>query len=552
MDSDKMKSEEMDTENKEFSKPADLILQNARVWTVDERIPTAEAVSIRGNAILDVGRNEQMRQWIGPQTEVLDLDDKLVLPGFNDSHTHFIFSMLGEDGKLDLYGIDTLEEVQNHLAAFARENPKLDWLLGLRWRPSQFGEKGWPDRRDLDAVESQRPVAIRDIDGHSCWVNTAALSKLGYGAGTADPPGGQILRDEHGEPTGILLENAHEPVPTGEQPTLDEFAAITRRRIRGLNKLGVTSLSNNGIQEPQLERLAEMAAKRDLNLRIYEWPFIADGLDRAKELQRRYSGNEIVRVGGLKALIDGVQSARTAWMLEPYADAPDQAGFPCLDVEWLAGQILEADRQGFQVIIHAIGDKGVRTVLDMYEEAIRVNGPRDRRFRIEHAEVVHPEDQKRFARLNVIAAMMPMHCTADVDRYIKTRMGEWRAERLFAWRRLVDLGAHLAFGTDWPVIDLTAPDPLKQIYAAATRTHPPSGSPAWHPEMCLSVEQAVRSYTLECAYAEFSDDRKGSITPGKLADLCVLSDNIFQPPFERILETEVVMTVFDGRVVYQV
>jgi predicted amidohydrolase YtcJ len=317
-----------------------------------------------------------------------------------------------------------------------------------------------------------------------------------------------------------------------------------------MNSLGLTSLSNNVLQDDQREVLTQMAQAGKIPLRIYDWPVLSDGIEHAMALRERHARSENLRIGGLKTWMDRVESSYTGWLLEPYADALDKSGFPCVDINIYKQQAIQADQLGFQLITHAIGDKAIRTTLDIYEEVGRTNGARDRRFRVEHCEVIHPDDQARFARLNVIASTTPLHCTADVERYLKYRLGEGRAERFYPWRKLVDLGVHLAFGTDWPAVELKAPNPLEQIYGAVTRTHPAVPSPAWHPEMCLSVPEAVRSCTLEPAYAEFAEDRKGSITPGKLADLIVLSDDIFQPPAERILQTRVLITVFNGRIVF--
>ena len=530
---------------------ADLVLKNAKVWTVDERLPYAEAVAVRGNEIVAVGRDVDMDSLIGSRTEIVDLNGQLVLPGFNDAHTHFISAILRAAGAFNLYGVTTVAEVRSRLREYAERYPTAEWLLGWRWDPSRFGSGGWPSRTDLDAVEDRQPVAIFDIDGHSCWVNTRALEALGYTADSPDPEGGQILRDSKGQPTGILLEKACDHIPCNPTLSPDAFVTLLRHEAAELNRLGITSLSNNGVQPEHFEAYAQMADEGRLTVRINEWLFLEGGLPEAQRLRQRFESDDKIRVVGLKVLLDGVLSTHTAWMLEPYADAPEVTGFPVVAPEALAEQVIEADAHGFQVLIHAIGDRAVRETLDIFERAAQVNGRRDSRHRIEHVEVVHPNDQKRFAELGVIASMTPVHCTGCIDAYIKDRLGESRGSHAYIWRNLVDMGVHLCFGTDWPAVDLAEPDPLKQIFAAVTRTTPQEyGRPVWHPEQRLSVAEAIRSYTLESAYAEFMEHRKGSITPGKLADLCVLSDNVLEPPPARILETEVKMTIFDGEVVY--
>jgi predicted amidohydrolase YtcJ len=531
--------------------PADLVLRNGVVWTVDPRLPQAQALAVRGNQIVAVGSDAEVDSLVSPATRVIDLAGRLVLPGFNDAHTHLIGAALRAAGAFDLYGVSTLEEVAARLRRHAQQHPDADWLIGWRWDRSRFADSRWPSRADLDAVEAGRPVAVFDIDGHSCWANSAALAALDYHAGSPDPAGGQLLRDAAGHPTGILLETAHHPIPRSAPPAAGEFIPLLRRAVADLNALGITSISNNGVHPDHFEAYARLADDGRLHLRINEWPFLADGLEAPRRLRERFRHHEQIRVIGLKALIDGVLSARTAWMLEPYADAPGETGFPVITPAELLPLALEADALGFQLLIHAIGDRAVRETLDIYQQIERRNGRRERRHRIEHIEVAHPADQARFAELNVVATMTPIHCTACIDAYLNDRLGEPRGAHGYVWRSFVDRGVHLCFGTDWPAVDLAAPDPLPQIYAAVTRT--PAGrpdAPPWHPEQRLSVAQAIRAYTLEGAYAEFMDQRKGSLTPGKLADLCVLADNILLGPPGRILETDVALTVFDGEVVY--
>ena len=530
---------------------AGLVLKNAKVWTVDGGLPRAQAVAVRGNEIVAVGCDEEMVPLIGPETRVVDLHGQLVLPGFNDAHTHFIGAVLRSAGAFDLYGVEVLEEVHARLHDYASRYPEAEWLFGWRWDASRFGGGGWPLRGDLDAVEPYRPVAVFDIDGHSCWVNSAALKLLGYTAGSPDPKGGQILRDGQGEPTGILLETAHHAIPRSMSLSAEKFSALLRQEAAKINRLGLTSLSNNGVRPEHFDAYVWMAAEGALHLRINEWLFLSDGLEKALSLRERFQDDDQIRVQGLKVLLDGVLSARTAWMLSPYADAPGEAGFAVVDPEKLLPQVLAADAQGFQVLVHAIGDRAVRETLNIYERVAQANGRRDSRHRVEHVEVVRPDDQRRFAELGVIASMTPVHCTACIEPYLQDRLGEPRGRYAYPWRSFVDRGVHLCFGTDWPAIDLAEPDPLKQIFAAVTRTTPEGyGGAVWHPEQRLSVAEAIRCYTLESAYAEFMAERKGSITPGKLADLCVLSRDILQGPAERILEAEVTMTIFDGEVIY--
>lgn len=532
---------------------ADIILKNATVWTVDSSLPRAEAVAIRGNEIIAVGQDEEMEPLIGSGTKVYNLERKLVLPGFNDCHYHLMEYTIMSATMFDLYRVYSLQEIQKRLQKNSRDHPDNDWLYGLRWFPNFFqGE--WPTRADLDVAENKRPVVIYDIDFHTAWVNTQAIERLGYDASTPDPEGGTILREESGYPTGVLFENAHAPVPYPACPSDEELAKLLSKQIEGFSQLGITSMGNMERRAENIEFTARLAEAGQMNLRINHWPLLVDGLENAQWARERCKRSERVNVVGLKVFMDGVMSNHSAWMLEPYNDAPDTSGYPVIDPAELAEKVLKADKEGFQIITHAIGDRAVREVLDIYEQTAQVNGERDRRHRIEHNELVHPSDFERFASLNVIASMTPVHyCSPQADDYSKTRLDAERRKYVCAWRPFIDCGAHLIFGTDWPCVDLEKPDPLKQIFAAVTRTPPQIADekPLPHPEHSLTIEQAIRSYTLEGAYAEYMEKRKGSITIGKLADLCVLSENILATDPRQILETEVVMTIFDGDVVFE-
>lgn len=530
---------------------ADLVLTNATVWTVDPSRPLAQAVAIKAGRILAVGAKQEMDPLIGAGTEIHDLGGRLLLPGFNDCHTHMLFWITRSAGAFNLYGADRLEEIQSRLQRHAQENPDVAWLFGMRWQPGIVGGE-LPTAADLDVIVKDRPVAILDIDCHTAWVNNKGLVKLGFDESTPDPLGGTIVRDGSGHPTGILLETAHYGVPWPIHSSYEEFKKLLIEQVASLNRLGITSLSDNYIPLETVELAARVAEEGALNLRMNYWPLLMDGLDTARSIRKQFKANPQIQVVGLKSIIDGVLSTRTAWMLEPYPNFPEESGYPLFDVEELTEQVVQADKDGFQVVIHAIGNRGVREVLNMYEHAARENGARDSRHRIEHVEVAHPDDQKRFVDLGVIASMTPVHyCEPITYQEGNTVREDHYPNSMSVWRTYVDSGVHLCFGTDWPAVDLAQPDPLKQIFAAVSRVPPqmPEAKPK-NPEQALTVEQAIRSYTLESAYAEFTDDVKGSIAAGKVADLCVLSNNILEIDPQDILDTKVVMTVFDGHVVF--
>lgn len=530
---------------------ADLLLKNANIWTVDKRQPRAQSLAISGSEIVAVGSNEEVEVLAGPNTRIMDLQGRLVLPGFNDSHTHFVTAALRSATNVDLYGANSMDEVAARLRQFSETHPEHKWLHGMRWFPTRINGGAWPTRADLDTVEPTRPVVIFDVDGHTCWVNTAAIEWKGYTASTPDPEGGQILREESGYPLGIFFENAQEAFERYEPVSDGDFPALFRGEVAKLSRLGITSLSNNGIKAGYLDAIEKMASEDELHLRISEWPYLIDGLEKAIEWRERFGRNEKIHVDTVKIMFDGVMSNYSAWMLEPYADNPAEMGYPLVTPEHILPLVIEADRAGFQVASHVIGTRAVRTMLDIYEQVQQVNGTQGMRHRLEHVESSHPEDRRRFARLGVIASMTPLHCTADLEGYYISRLGD-NGHYGFAWRSFLDNEVHLAFGTDWPAVDLKEPSPLEQIFGAVTRCTPGNYKKLeWHLEQCITVQEAVRSYTLESAYAERKEHRKGSLTRGKLADLIVLSENILEAAPERLLETHVPLTIFDGQIVVQ-
>jgi predicted amidohydrolase YtcJ len=531
---------------------ADLVLKNAVVWTVDSDLPRAEAIAVRGNEIAAVGSDSDIEALVGAGTKVYDIGGRLVLPGFNDSHTHFMSSTARMATSMNLLGVASLAEIQQTLREHAQAFPNVDWLMGFRWGPPHHEDR-WPTRHDLDAIESARPVAIFDMDHHTAWVNSVALNVLGYDQNTDDPEGGTIVREDSGSPSGILFEKAFEPLERRAALDFEGFSTPVMKEISSLHQIGLTSISDNANLPDYIDFCARMLEEGNFKLRVNHWPDLDQGLEDAIKIRKRFQGNEKFFVVGLKLFIDGVLSNRTAWLLDEYSDSPGETGYPVNDVEELTEWVLAADKEGFQVITHAIGDRGVREMLDVYELAARENGKRDSRHRIEHAELIHPDDQVRFAQLGAIPSMTPMHCaTSEPKMYLPIRIGPERETYAYAWRDMIDAGAHLCFGTDHPTLSIEQPEPLKQLFQAVTRIPPedPEIQP-WRLEQRVMIEEAIQSYTLEPAYAEFKENQKGTITPGKLADLCVLDKNILEIEPREILDTQVVMTVFDGEVVHE-
>ena len=530
---------------------ADLVLQNANVWTVDPRLPRAEAVAINGDKIVAVGKNSEMAPLLVNGTKTYDLGGRLVFPGFNDSHTHFMVATARMATSMNLLGVEELSEIQGILREHSEKFADIDWLMGFRWGPPHHQDT-WPTRHDLDKVEPTRPVAIFDMDGHTAWVNSPALKALGYDQNTTEPEGGTIVREESGFPSGILFEKAFEPLERKALLDFKGFSVPIIEEIANLHRIGLTSISDNANLPTYIDFCERMLGDGNLKIRVNHWPDLDEGVEKAIQIRERFLGNDKFSVVGVKLFMDGVLSNRTAWLLEEYSDSQDETGYPVNDMDELTEWVLEADREGFQVITHAIGDRGVREMLDVYERAARENGRRDSRHRIEHGEMIHPDDQVRFAQLGAIPSMTPMHCaTSEPKMYLPIRIGPEREIYAYAWRDLIDAGARLCFGTDHPTLSIEKPEPLKQLFHAVTRIPPDNpGLQPWRPEQAVTIEEAIRCYTLEPAYAEFKDDQKGSITPGKFADLCVLDQNIFEIDPHQILETQVVMTIFDGEIVH--
>jgi len=525
-------------------------------------MPRAEAVAVIGSRIVDVGGDDEIRKWVGAGTRVVDLDGRLVLPGFNDAHVHF-YQGGRSLASVQLRSARGPEEFRERIAAFAAQLPAGRWILNGEWDHENWSPARLPTRQLIDGVTAGHPVFVSRLDGHMGLANTLALKLAGIDRRTPDPPGGVIVRDEQGEPTGILKDAALDLIEKLiPEPGRDEIADAIRAAMRYAAANGVTSVqemasssdasfAGQKLRQDVFAVYEDLLHNGELTVRISVHRPLALWEQLAMLGISAPFGDEKLQIGGLKGYADGSLGSSTALLFHPYLDAPRTSGLFVEDMIPLSRaqeRINGADAAGLQVAIHAIGDRANKTVLDLYEEAERRNGPRDRRFRIEHAQHLRREDIPRFAALGVIASMQPIHLVDD-GRWAEKRVGPEVIKGTYAFRSLLDSGAMLAFGSDWPVAPMI---PLRGIAAAVTRQTADGKHPnGWIPEQKIGVEDAVRAFTMGSAYASFDEKMKGSIEPGKLADMVVISADILSIPPEEIASTHVVMTVFDGRVIYE-
>ena len=542
--------------NTKANPAADLVITNAKIVTIDIDNPRAEAVAFKGEFIIAVGSNEAVEKHIKKDiSKVVDARGRLVVPGFNDAHIHF--SDIDPD-YIDLRYITDPNIITQKVKAAVANARGGELIRGGRWEHEMFHNRQWPTKELIDPVAPNNPVVLSRADGHSVLVNSYVIRNSKITKETPDPFGGEIQRDPvTGEPTGIFKERAKGLLKYGDKPvhrTPDEQKA---KRMRGW-QAAFELAKRNGVTSMQLPPGGDFdiyQTFRDmgkLTSRVYiGGTLTADKqkLKRYAELQKRYprEGNWI-RFGYLKGFIDGTLGSGTALFFDPYIDAPDKTGLPMMPYEELEELVVNADKAGFQIGIHAIGDQANHWVLNAYEKARQLNGGRDRRHRLEHAQVLHANDIPRFAALGVIASMQPTHCITD-KRFAEKRIGAERCEGAYAWQRLLDAGAAIAFGTDYPVEPI---DPLEGLYAAVTRKDR-TGEPGdgWFPDQRLSMEKAIELYTLGSAHAEFMEDRKGKIKEGYLGDVVIFNEDLMTIAPERIMSAKVDYTIVGGKVVYQ-
>jgi predicted amidohydrolase YtcJ len=536
---------------------ATLILVNGKIWTENPKQPESEAIAIEGNRILALGPSASIRKTAGPNCQIVDLGGRRVVPGFNDSHVHFL---AGGDSLISVQLRDaaSAEELRRRIGDYAKSLPKGAWIRNGLWDHQNWTPAVLPTHQLIDAVTPQNPVFVWRLDGHMALANGVAMRLAGLDRNTKDVAGGEIVRDKDGNPTGILKDHATSLVERIMPPPSErELDAALKAAMHEAASHGVTSVQNlwDSTSDPfsatKFREFQKFARSGMLTVRIYHASPLRDWKSLADTGVQAAFGSPLLRIGNLKSFADGALGSQTAWMDAPFSDRPGYSGLASADLADSAAyyaSIAGADKAGLQISIHAIGDRAIHTVLDLFERAERENGPGNRRFRIEHVQHLRPEDAARFEHLGVIASMQPYHAIDD-GRWAAKELGPVRIQSSYAWRLLLDHGAVLAFGSDWPVAPL---DPLMGIYAAATRRTLDGRNPeGWVPKQRITVAEAVHAYTVGSAFAEHQEQVKGSLEPGKLADLAVLTEDIFRRAPAELDKVRVYMTVFDGRVIYR-
>ncbi len=529
---------------------ADLVITGGVVWTgLSSGQPQPGAVAVKGGRILAVGDTAAVRRYVGGETQVLSARGGLIMPGFSDGHTHFINGGF-QLASVDLRDAATPQEFIRRLKAYAQKLKSGEWITGGDWDHTLWKRAPLPRREWIDSVTPNNPVFVDRLDGHEALANSAAIRAAGVTKDTPTPPGGEILRDPRtGEPIGIFKDQAlgliGKAVP---EPSPEQRDSALARALALAASLGVTATSHVSASWAdlasyrRLEKAGRMTLRVALYLDLSEWPAVAD------TIRRSGSGDDWVRIGGLKGYVDGSAGSRTAYFFEPYADSAGYAGLMQHAEPDLRSWIGNADSAGLQVTVHAIGDRANAIILDIYDSVAKAHGARDRRFRVEHAQHLRPQDIPRFGRLGVIASMQPYHAIDD-GRWVEGRIGPVRIKTTYAFRTLLDTGEKLGFGSDWTVAPL---DPILGVYAAVTRRTLDGKNPnGWVPEQKITVGEALRAYTEGNAYATFNEGKWGTLAPGYYADLVVVDRNLFTVPADSLDRAKVSYTVVGGNVVYR-
>jgi len=545
------------------AEPATLVLRHGRIVTVEPAQPEAQALAARGSRIVAVGTDEAMAQYVGPATEVIDLKGALAIPGFIEAHGHF--TGIGRlHTELNLMGVRNWDEVVAKVREAASRARPGEWILGRGWHQEKWDRapepsvEGFPTHASLSAASPRNPVFLTHASGHASCANAKAMELAGVTAATPDPPGGQILRDARGQPMGVFREEASDLIgralaASRSRRTAAEVEAESRNEIRLADEevlsKGITTFEDAGSPLALVDVFKKMAAEGALRVRL--WVMLRDdNASLAPSLDRYWTigaGDDHLTIRAIKKQIDGALGSRGAWLLAPYSDLPTSAGLNTTSLDEMREAARLAIAHGYQLCVHAIGDRANRETLDLYERTFRENpGKTGLRWRIEHAQHLSAADIPRFGRLGVIAAMQGIHCTSDAP-FVVARLGAARAEEgAYVWRKLLATGAVIANGTDAPVEDVS---PVASFYSSVSRRL--KDGTLFYPDQRMTREEALRSYTRDAAYAAFEEDLKGSLAPGKLADVTVLSKDILKVPEDEIPSAQVLYTIVGGRIAYR-
>ena len=525
---------------------------HGRIYTNDPEHPWAEALAVTDGMISCIGKMDHVLLDCGGSqegAETVNLHGQFVMPGFNDAHVH-LGGAAAEALAVPLTGVPSAEEMQKRVAEAVAHRKEGEWITGGGWDHTLWAEKKFPNRQQLDAVAPKNPVILTHVSGHVAVANSLALKKAEIGKTTPNPPGGEIEHDALGEPTGMLKEAAAMDLVKVRIP--DPSQAERRRGIelvlKNVTQNGVTSVQDNSAWE-DFQVYQQLKEEGKLTVRITEWlPFNAPLDDLQNRRAQGGTTDPWLKTGALKAVTDGALGSRTAALLEPYNDDPSTTGILTYDPEKLQAMAIERDKAGFQLAFHAIGDRANRIALDVFEAVAKASRPRDRRDRIEHAQVVAPMDFQRFAQLHVIASMQPSHQTTDM-RWAEDRIGKERIKGAYAWATMLKNGVRLAFGTDYSVEPIS---PFRGLYACVTRERPNGGPKGgWEAQEKISLDDCIHAYTSGSAYAEFEEGKKGELKQGEYADFIILSNDLTKVPPSEYTKTRVLRTVVGGRTVYQ-
>jgi predicted amidohydrolase YtcJ len=526
---------------------ADVIISSNTVFTGLSDQPEPASIAIKDNKIVAIGTEEEIKHCAGAHTKIYQFKDQLIMPGFHDFHLHIMQGAVALNS-VNLFAARSEDEALEMIGEFAESKPENQWVIGFTWDAGYWDTQQLPTRHSLDHILPDRPALMFHAEGHYAWVNTKALEIANITRHSENPFYGIIGKDENGEPNGILYEKAMDAVIRHAfNFSNSQKNEIFSNFLAHAASLGVTAVNDlHGLKTIEsLDVFKEFEDNGKLTTRIHLWPALHGDLGHSKQLRETYQSDKL-RVSGLKQFIDGVITARTAYLLEPYADQPETRGETSFPPETIKKWVVDADKEGFSIRFHAIGDGAIRLALDAYEEAQKTNGKRDSRHSVEHIEVIHPDDIHRFSELGVTVSMQPDHLAMSERGVYTEQIGAEREKYVFSINTLQKTGAKLAFGTDFPIDIL---NPLLQIYRAVTRIDS-SGKTEWHPHESITLAEALKAYTSGPAYGTFREQELGTLEAGKLADIIVLERNLFEVLVEEIPDIKVLLTMVDGQVVY--